>query len=435
LSPSPPSLPARLPFFYGWVVVGVAFVTMAVGVNARTAFSLLFPPILEEFGATRALVAGVFSTGFVGSMLLGPLSGMLMDRFGPRWLVPFGAVMSGGGLMLATLATEAWHLYLTLGILSISFSTIVSYNGHAMFLPNWFARRRGMAIGIAFSGVGFGAIVLLPFLQSVIEDGGWRRACWTMAALLIVIAVPLNILLQRRRPEDMGLQPDGGDGKSTVDTKAPSNVVDAEWAARDWTIPRAARTTRFWWLVAGYFCCLFAWYGVQVHQTKYLIGVGFDAELAAFALGLVGLCGIVGQIAMGHLSDRMGREWGWTFSLSGYAICYALLLAMDSYPSTALVYLMVAAQGMLGYGLASLFGPIAMEIFHGRNAGAILGTLNMASGLGAAAGPWTFGLIYDVTGGYAAAFGLAIGISIASILCIWMAAPRRVRLVAGRVRH
>ena len=149
-------LAPRLPFFYGWVVA-VVFVTMALGVNARTAFSLLFPAILDEFGWSRAMVAGIFSAGFAGSMLLGPVTGMAMDRFGPRWLIPFGATMTGAGLILATLATEAWHLYLSLGFLSISFSTIVSYNGHAMFLPNWFARKRGLALGVAFAGVGCGA--------------------------------------------------------------------------------------------------------------------------------------------------------------------------------------------------------------------------------------------------------------------------------------
>ena len=172
----PSSTISRLPFFYGWVVISVAFITLAVGVNSRTAFSLLFPAILDEFSETRAMVAGIFSAGFAASMLLGPLTGVLMDRYGPRWLMPIGAIITGSGLMLATLATEAWHLYLTLGILSVGFSTIVSYNGHAMFLPNWFARKRGLALGIAFAGVGVGAVVILPFVQGVIVSAGWREA-------------------------------------------------------------------------------------------------------------------------------------------------------------------------------------------------------------------------------------------------------------------
>lgn len=213
---------------------------------------------------------------------------------------------------------------------------------------------------------------------------------------------------------------------------AADNVVDPAWAATDWRLALALRTTRFWWLSAAYFGGLFAWYSVQVHQTKFLIEAGFAPELAAYALGLVGLTGIVGQIAIGHLSDRIGREWAWTLSCLGFALCYLLLLAMTRYPSTPLMYLMVASQGLLGYGLASVYGAIPAELFQGRGYGTIFGTLNLAVGLGAGIGPWLTGAIYDRTGSYAPAFSLAIALSLGSIVCIWLAAPRKVRVVAGQ---
>src|SRR5687768_8332572 len=103
----------RLPFFYGWVLVAVAFVTMALGVNARTAFSLLFPPILGEFGWPRATTAGAFSFGFLVSAVLGPLLGRLMDRFGPRVVIELGVGMVAAGLLLAAWVSQPWHLYLT----------------------------------------------------------------------------------------------------------------------------------------------------------------------------------------------------------------------------------------------------------------------------------------------------------------------------------
>src|SRR5215470_16125808 len=107
----------RLPFFYGWLLVAIAFVTMAIGVNARTAFSLLFPAILDEFGWDRGVTAGAFSFGFVVSALITPSVGRLMDRRGPLLVVETGIVMMGAGLLLATLTREPWHLYLTLGAL------------------------------------------------------------------------------------------------------------------------------------------------------------------------------------------------------------------------------------------------------------------------------------------------------------------------------
>src|ERR1700687_5862555 len=126
--------PMRLPFFYGWVLVAIAFVTMAVGVNARTAFSLLFPPILDEFGWDRGVTAGIFSFGFLISALITPFVGRLIDQPGP-------------------------------------------------------------ALTVASSGVGVGSVTLLPWLQSAIESGGWRAACWTLGLLVFVLLAPLNLLL------------------------------------------------------------------------------------------------------------------------------------------------------------------------------------------------------------------------------------------------
>jgi MFS family permease len=423
----------RLPFF-GWSVVAIAFVTMGVGVNARTAFSLLFPPILDEFGWPRGVTAGAFSFGFLVSALLGPFLGRLMDRRGPRAVMLLGVALVCAGLGLAPRVGAPWHLYLTLGVLVAGGTVCLGYTGHALFLPNWFVRRRGLAIGIAFSGVGVGAIVILPWLQWLIAGAGWRTACLAMAALVAVALVPLN-LLTRRRPEDMGLLPDG-DPAPEATTRGgghPSNVVDHAWVAIDWTLPLAMRTARFWWVAVGFAAGLFAWYAVQVHQTKYLMEIGFAPAVAAGALGLVAFTGIVGQIALGHLSDRIGREWVWTLSCVGFMGTYALLLALREHPTPVLLYLMVAAQGVLGYGLASVFGAIPAELFQGRHYGTIFGTLSLASIVGGAIGPWVAGALHDRTGNYVLAFWIAIAVSAVSAGAMWLAAPRKVRAVAGRV--
>jgi MFS family permease len=328
---------------------------------------------------------------------------------------------------------QPWHLYLTLGLLVAGGTVTVGYTGHALFLTNWFARRRGMATGIAFSGVGIGSIVMFPWLQSLIAALGWRAACWALVGVLAVVLVPLNAVFQRGRPEDLGLRADG-DAAAGSPGGHPSNVVDPAWVAVDWTLARAVRTSRFWWLALAFFGALFAWYAVQVHQTKYLIEIGFDPAVAAWALGLVGLGGIVGQIGLGMLSDRIGREWAWTLGLLGFAVCYAALLALPARPSTPLLYLMVAAQGLLGYGLASVFGAIPAEIFQGRRYGTIFGTLNLGANAGAGFGPWVAGAIHDRTGAYTSAWWLAIAACAVSVVAIWLAAPRKVRAVAGRIK-
>ena len=426
-------LSARLPIFYGWVIVAVVFVTMAVGVNARTAFSLLFPPILDEFGWDRGVTAGAFSFGFIVSAALSPTLGRLMDARGPRVVNEIGAILIAAGLLLATFVQRPWHLYATLGMLVGAGSVCLGYTGQALFLPNWFVRRRGLAMSLAFSGVGVGSIILLPWLQEMIERAGWRAACFALGILVLALLLPLNLLV-RRRPQDIGLEPDGDPAAHDAPhAHRHPNVVDPDWAATDWTLRLAMRTGRFWWIALGYFCALFAWYAVQVHQTKYLMEVGFSPSIAAWALGAVSLAGIPGQIGLGHLSDRVGREVVWGIGCGGFVLCCLLLLMLRATPSPTVLYLMVMAQGALGYGVTSVIGAIPAEIFQGRHYGAIFGTLMLASITGGAAGPWLTGALHDATGSYDLAFWIALGCSALSALAIWLAAPRKVRAVAGRI--
>jgi MFS family permease len=356
-----------------------------------------------------------------------------MDRRGPRVVMELGVGMMAAGFILATLVRQPWQLYATLGVLVGGGSVCLGYTGQSLFLPNWFVRHRGLAISLAFAGVGVGSIVLLPLAQVLIERSGWRAACWAAALLVLVLLAPLNLLL-KRRPEELGLQPDGdGAPGGAATAHHAANVVDAAWTAVDWTLGRALRTGRFWWIAVGYFCALFSWYAVQVHQTKYLLEIGFSATAAAWALGLVGLVGIPGQIALGHLSDRIGREWAFTVGSLGFALCYLFLLLLQHAPSTYFLYLMVVAQGLLGYGLTPVFGAIPAEIFQGKHYGTIFGTLMLAAIAGGALGPWLAGVIHDATGRYTGAFWIALGSSCFSALAIWLSAPRRVRAVAGRV--
>ncbi len=423
---------AFVPFYYGWLIVGIAFVTMAIAVTARTAFSLLLPPLIGEFGWDRGLAAGAFSFGFLVSAVMSPMVGRIMDRKGPRLVIESGVVLVTAGLLLAPAIANPWQLYATLGVLVGAGANLMTFTAHSLFLPNWFVRRRGLAISIAFSGVGVGAIVLLPWLQSIIVGDGWRTSCWVMGLLVALVLGPLNLLVWRR-PQDIGLLPDGDSRAIADERRGPSNVVDPAWASVDWTLARAMRTGRFWWIVLGYFCALFAWYAVQVHQTKYLIEVGFTPIVAAWGLGIVSAVAIPGQIGLGALSDRIGREWVWTAGCAGFAICYAALIALEHAPSTVLLYVMVISQGSLGYALTSVMGPIVAEIFEGRHYGSIFGTLSVPLILGGAAGPWVSGVIHDATGSYRMAFLLAIACCVASAAAIWVAAPRKVRLVPGRL--
>ena len=339
-------------------------------------------------------------------------------------MVETGVGLIGGGLLLAAFIHRPWQLYLTLGALVGGGVNLLAYTAQSMYLIRWFVRRRGLALSIAFSGVGFGSITILPWQQALVAGSGWRTACWSLGLLILAVLAPLNLLF-KRDPAELGLAPDGASGAPPC--AAGGDVPQTEQGSVAWTLGRALRAGAFWWLAASYFCGLFTWYAVQVHQTKYLIEVGFDASTAAWALAVVGLVAVPGQIALGHLSDRIGRYWVWTIGNAGFVATCLTLLALAEAPSPALLWLMVIAQGTIGYGLTSVMGAIPAETFGTRNFGSIFGTAMTAAIAGGAAGPWLGGVAHDLTGSYAVAFWASIACSAFSAVAIWKSRlPRRV---------
>jgi len=424
---------ARLPFYYGWLIIGIAFVTMAIGVSGRTAFSLLLPPLIDEFKWDRGLAAGAFSFGFLFSAIVSPFVGRVVDARGPRIVIWTGVAFMSAGLLLAPYVTSPWQLYATLGVAVSGGANMMTYAVHSQFLPHWFVRRRALAISIAFAGAGVGAILLLPWLQTIILTEGWRASCVAMGWLVLFGIAPLTFFV-KKTPADVGQNPDGD--RASPDTAAKRHVpaiIDPAWAAIEWTLRRALRTARFWWIALGYFLAMIAWYAVQVHHTKYLVEIGFSPLVAAWALGAVSIIAIPGQILLGASSDRIGREWIWTAACLGFAVSYAALLGLEYSQSSVLLYSMVFAQGFFGYALTSVMGPIVAEIFEGPHYGSIFGTITIGLIGGGAAGPWLAGAIHDATGSYRLAFLLIIGFCLVSIMAIWIAAPRKIRPVPGRI--
>jgi MFS family permease len=146
------------------------------------------------------------------------------------------------------------------------------------------------------------------------------------------------------------------------------------------------------------------------------------------------MASIPGQIVLGALSDRIGREIVWALSCAGFAICYAALLLLAAQPSQPLLWVMVLSQGLLGYAFTAIMGPAVAEIFEGPHFGAVFSLLMVSLIFGGALGPLVTGLLYDWTGNYRIAFVLGIVLSVVCAAALWLASPRKVRVVAGSLR-
>jgi MFS family permease len=412
------------------VIVAVSFITLFLVVGTRFSLGVFYVAILEEYGWTRGETAGAFSSMMVVHALFSLAVGVLFDRLGPRRLFPLGGLAIAIGFAACSQIRAIWQLYLFLGgITAIGISTL-AFVPHMALVPNWFARRRGMATGIVYAGIGSGQLVLAPFIQGLASSIGWRAAFLVLAALILGLVVPLTAILQRRRPEDMGLTPDGlpATALHATPTTAPEGRGQAAAdKARGWTISQAVRTPQFWLLMLTGSGLGMNLNTLMVHQMAFLADVGYSKLLAASLLGMVGGLRSLGGIAIGSLSDRVGRELAYSIGSLAAFLGVALLMSIQDTSQPWRLYLFVLLSG-LGYGaLGPVYAAATADLFPGRHLGTILGVLEAGYGIGGAAGAFLAGDLYDRLGHYILSFSLVLAAIALSCATLWLAAPRRVR--------
>jgi MFS family permease len=410
----------RLNRLYPWVVVGIAFVSVGAAFGTRAAFALFFVAVLEEFQWSRGLSAGVLTLGSVAWTLTAPLLGYLLDRWGPRVVIPAGAVVMAAGFVVSSMAQNVLQFYIGMGLLvGLGFAAL-PMTSQATIISNWFIRKRGMAMGIAASGIGVGILVLVPATQLLIDGVGWRDAYLVLAGVLVVTIVPLNAIFQRRRPADMGLLPDFGETR----LRSGSGGGHRDQPGKG-SLGRALASLRFWLLSLGVLTGAVPLHMVLVHQVAAMVDVGFSKELSASMLGLTGFFTIFTMVGMGTLSDRIGREWAYSLgTLCLVGAILVLLLVADS-SQLVLIYVFPPLFAVGFSSRQSLYPTIAADLFHGRHFGSIIGVVALFIGAGAGVGPWLGGYLHDVSGDYGSSFLTAIVLSFLSLGFIWLAAPRR----------
>ena len=405
--------------YYPWVVIGIAFLTVAMAFGSRNAFAVFLIAVIEEFHWSRALASGALMLGSVLWTIAAPLIGMALDRFGPRLVLPGGAIIMALGFVISGLAHSAIEYYIGMGVfMGVGFAAL-TMTSQATFLSNWFVRKRGMAIGVAASGIGLGILLVVPWSQWLIAAYGWRSALFLLAGVLAFIVAPVNFLFQRQRPEEMNLKPDfGRTGTISVDgvkvKTAPGPTLRE--ALRDW---------RFWSFALGVLAGAIPLHMVLIHQVAAVSDAGFSKESAAWALGLIGLFTAPAMIGMGLLADRIGRQLAYAFGSAAFMIGIFFLMTVNAMSS---IWLFYAFPPFVAIGFSSrqsLYPTIAADLFHGKSFGAIIGSIALFIGAGAGIGPWLGGLIFDSTGGYYWAFCVAQVMALASVVFIWLAGSRR----------
>ncbi len=403
-------------FFYGWVITGLVFLNLGMAYGAQYSFGVLFPAMIEEFKWNRQNLAGAFSlyTFLYGS--LGIILGQWVDRFGPKVVLTAGSVCLGMGIGLISQVQSPWHLYLVYGFLA-AWGMSATYMTASPTIVKWFVEKRGLALGIAQSGLGIG-IVLIPLLVgTLIYSFGWRHACMILGASVFAVLFT-TALFMIGHPEKVGLLPDGrrvggpdGSGKRSLE----SISKEVSWSATE-----AMHTRSFWVLTAIFFFTWLLVFFPLVHLVIFALDIGLSQKSALLALSFLGGSSTLGRLMMGYFSDRIGRKQ--TLGLNLALQVFSWFWIMGTHNSWMLI--LFAVFFGFSYGAVNAVFPSIVGDYFGRlKAASVIGAIFTIAGVSAAFGPFVGGYIYDLTHSYRLAFLLGGVTNLLALFLLFFSKP------------
>ncbi|MDX1435632.1 MAG: MFS transporter [Anaerolineales bacterium] len=381
--------------FYGWVIVAVSFVSLTVAFGVRLSFTVFFVALIDEFGWLRADTAFIFSVSMIVFAATSILAGMALDRWGVRLTFGLGALLMALGLLLSSRVQAYWQLLLAYGVIASLGITILGLGPQASVIARWFRQRRGLAIGIAFSGTGIGVLLIIPAVEYLTSVYGWRAAYLALGVLSLIMA-PLIVFLMRLNPSDLGLEADG--------ITQEAGARPAPQASQNWTMRRVARSPAFWLLLVAAVGAIGPVRMLTVHQLAIIEAAGVSRSFAALVIGASGAVTALAFIFLGALSDRIDRRLVYFLGALSLLAAIAILSGIRGPQHVLWMGLFAFFLGLGEGSRSSLVTAVASDLFPGDALGAVNGTVGAAFGLGAAFFPWFAGFLFDVQGKYTLGF-------------------------------
>ena len=395
--------------FYGWVVLGAAFLIITMAVGTLFALGVFLKPIEEAMGWSRGAISSAALLNWVIVGLGSFVSGVVSDRVGTRTVVLAGGVLLGLGLVLGSQVSTLWQFYLTFGLL-------VGAGVSAFYVPltstatKWFSARRGLAVAIVSAGNGLGVFLLSPLSRFLISDFDWRTAMLILGDLAWLVVIPAGLLI-RNSPQDMG-------------AVAHGEAAAAAGVAPSHTASSALRSGPFWTIALTHFACCAAHSGPIFHMVAHAMDQGVAKMAAATVLGASGFSSIFGRLGTGLLADRFGPRQTLVVGLGLQAFMILLFLSagdLTSFYALALVF------GMAYGGVMPLYALLTREYFGERVMGTAYGGVFFISSIGMGVGSYAGGYIFDFLGSYRWLYlgSFAVGLA-AALLALTLRRPEPV---------
>ncbi|MQF48671.1 MFS transporter [SAR202 cluster bacterium AC-647-N09_OGT_505m] len=412
--------------FYGWWLVGLATITVAMTNGAAShGLGVFFVALESQFGWSRTVLSGAFALARLEGTVLGPVEGYLTDRFGTRRIVLVGFFVLGCGFLLFSFSSGITGFY-------VAFFVVAMGGGLGGFLPmitlanNWFVRQRSMAIAIAGMGIYLGG-VLVPALALGISTVGWRTVSVGLSLFFFLVGFPLTRLI-RNRPEEYGQKPDGDlPSQSAGEETSTDNYGDEDFTPR-----QAMATSAFWLITISHGLSAMVVGALQVHAIPMLHDAGLSLELAATVVAIYTFVAMGSRILGGFLGDRFPKPSVIFAFACIQATGVLMATAVDSF-LTALLFAVLFGLGWGGRG--SLFTAIRGDYF-GRTSFATIFGLSafFLSGVSVLS-PLFAGYMFDTLGSYDMALVIFVIINILGGSLILFARKPSLPMSASSVDH
>jgi len=399
-------------------VIGAAGFAMAGQFNPT--IGVFIKPITEAFDWTRAQFAGANTIGTIAGGLTAIFVGPFLDRYGPRWLVTIGFVVVGGSLAGLSQISALWHFYFATIAGRVVLQGVLNL-GVQVSVPMWFVRRRGEAIALAGMGPRFGNGLTPVYAQAILAATNWRLALLSVAIVTWVVGFLPSLLFLRRRPEDMGLRPDGDEGPPRRGPFAEATGGEpAVREERSYSLREAASTRPFYVLLTVTTVAFFVGAGINFHIIAYLDDQGIGGTVGTSVLTAWAACSLLGGVSMGFIGDRVPVKPLLAAAYAGLAGSMLVLLEVTSLP---VAFMWAAAYG-ISFGAATTLHQLVWPVYFGRDAlGAIRGVVTAFNMTSNAFGPLAAAFVFDATDSYDPFWWFSL-IMLASVAAVTLVALR-----------
>ena len=413
--------PISLPFYYGWFIISLCFLTTLTSAGVRSSPSVLIHPLEAEFGWSRTMIASAVSMNLLLFGVAAPVSGWLIDRIGPRMMMLGSLTILIVGVSGTMMMTEFWQFFLVWGIIVGIGAGGVGSVLTATVGNRWFVARRGLALGILGSASSTGQIIFLPLFMAMITYAGWRQG--SMALIVVaVILLPLIFLFMRDDPSEVGLEPYGADDPNAAraGNKASLRGMPAKHATI--TAREVVTSPTFWLLCSSFFVCGGTANGlIGTHLIPHEIEIGIPQIAAAGLLGLMGALNMVGTIFSGWMVDKVQpQKWlALVYALRG---CSLLLLPFVRDYVGLVVFAII--YGLDWFATVPPSMAITADTFGRQNVGKVYGWIFMSHQIGAAIMASAAGAVRTHLGNYDIAFFAGGIIAMIAALCALNIKPK-----------